>query len=130
MIGVSVSVDDQIQTPSVIREDREVALDLVAHRIDDGGLARCFCDRKVGFALAAIQFAKDHLIFPRTATGAWPLPNRLDRNSRPHPVVSTRLRCEVESTISTQSATASPRSPSAGAAKTRALRNSMASKGS
>ena len=42
MIGVSVGVDDQIQTPSVIREDREVALDLVAQRIDDGSLAGCF----------------------------------------------------------------------------------------
>jgi hypothetical protein len=30
MIGVGVRVDDRIQTPSVIREDCEVALDLVA----------------------------------------------------------------------------------------------------
>ena len=30
MIGVSVSVDDQVEAQSVIGEDREVALDLVA----------------------------------------------------------------------------------------------------
>src|SRR5208282_2612275 len=81
MIGVSVRVDDRIQTPSVIREDREVALDLVAQRIDEGGLAGCFRNRKVGFALATIEFAKDHSTVPRTATGARPPPNRLDRNS-------------------------------------------------
>ena len=60
MIGVSMRVDDQIQAPSVIGEDREVALDLVAQRIDDDGLATGFRDRDVGFALAVIEFAKDH----------------------------------------------------------------------
>ena len=32
MVGVSMGVDDQIEAPSVIREDREVALDLVAQQ--------------------------------------------------------------------------------------------------
>src|SRR5579862_1698753 len=60
MIGVSVSVDDRIQTTSVIGEDREVALNLVAQGIDDRGLAGCFRDREIGFALGTIEFAKDH----------------------------------------------------------------------
>ena len=54
MIGVSMRVDDQIQTPSVIGENREIALDLLTQRIDDGGLAGCRRDRKVGFAFTPI----------------------------------------------------------------------------
>jgi|GEM_PF-6126242 len=64
MIGVRVGVDDRLQAPSVISEDREVALDLVMQRIDDGGLAAGFRDRQIGFTLAPIEFAKDHVTAP------------------------------------------------------------------
>src|ERR1700685_1320998 len=57
MIGMRVSVDDQVETQSVITEDRQVSFDLVADWIDDGGLAGIFCYRQVSLALAMIQFA-------------------------------------------------------------------------
>src|SRR5579862_3314973 len=60
MVGMSVRIDDQIESQSVIREDREVALDLVADWIDDGRLAGCFREREVSLTLAVIEFAKDH----------------------------------------------------------------------
>src|SRR5271155_2960423 len=60
MIGVSMRVDDRIEAQSVIREDCEVALDLVAQGIDDGSPATRFRNRKVRLALATIEFAKDH----------------------------------------------------------------------
>src|SRR5579862_6458945 len=60
MIGVRVRIDDQIESQSVIREDREVALDLVADWIDDGRLANCFREREVSLTLAVIEFTKDH----------------------------------------------------------------------
>jgi hypothetical protein len=72
MIGVRVSVDDQVEAQSMISEDRKVSLDLVANWIDDGGLAGRFRDRQVSLALAMIEFAKDHFLLAS-------LPLALDR---------------------------------------------------
>ena len=80
MIGMSVRVDDRIQTPAIIGEDRQVALDLVAQGVDNDGLAGSLTDHKIGFALAPIEFAKDHSTFSTHRAGAWlPPKSILDR---------------------------------------------------
>ena len=61
MVDVSVSVDNQIELPSAIGEDAEVALDLVAERIDHDCLAGALRHTQVGFAFGVIEFLKKHI---------------------------------------------------------------------
>src|ERR1700731_3911412 len=61
MIDVSVSVDDQIELPSAVGEDAEVALDLVAQRIDHYCLAGALRHAEIGFAFAVIEFLEEHI---------------------------------------------------------------------
>src|SRR5712692_2934541 len=61
MVDVGVSVDYQIELPSSIGEDAEVALDLLAERIDHNRLTGVLRQTEVGFALGMIEFLEEHV---------------------------------------------------------------------
>jgi hypothetical protein len=61
MVNMSMRVDNQIELPTAIGEDAEVALDLVAEGIDHDCLAGALRHTEVGFAFGVIEFLKKHI---------------------------------------------------------------------
>jgi len=55
MIGVGVRVDDELELAAVIGQQREIAVDLLSQRIDQGCLMRRFARQQIRLALAAVS---------------------------------------------------------------------------
>src|SRR5262249_24838613 len=60
VIRVGVGVDDRFQSQPLIREKRQVAINLLANRIDQNGHMILFAADQIGLAFASVEFTKQH----------------------------------------------------------------------
>src|SRR5581483_3459255 len=67
MIGVSMSIDNQIELQPMIGKHAEVTLDSVLERIDDNRALGALRSQQVGLTLRVVQLAENHV--PSCAAG-------------------------------------------------------------
>ncbi len=60
MIGVRVGVDHRVETQPEVGEHGQVAVELLLQRIDQRRAVRLVAGDQIGFALAAVELAKQH----------------------------------------------------------------------
>jgi hypothetical protein len=57
---MGVGVDDRFESQPLIGEQRKVAVDLLANRIDQNGHVLLFAADQIGFAFAAVKLTEQH----------------------------------------------------------------------
>jgi hypothetical protein len=60
MIGMRVRVDDDRQPETVVREERQIPVDVLAQRIDESGIARHLACQEIRLAFAPIELLDHH----------------------------------------------------------------------
>src|SRR5579871_250571 len=64
MVGMGMRIDNQFKPHPMVREDAQVAVDALPHRIDQHAASGLLAGQQVGLATAAIEFKKQHLRAP------------------------------------------------------------------
>jgi len=61
MVGVRMGVHDVLERKAMIRENREVTIDLFLNRVDDQRRVSSLGSKEIGLAIASVEITKEHL---------------------------------------------------------------------